>query len=125
MPAKNFNPECFKENYRRMMRLVLETNPECAFIFVTNNDSYRYVRRGMSYNQNTERVRQAMMELAEEFGAGVWDVYAIMGGAHSVEKWRDAGLARPDRLHFTQTGYELLGDLFTEALMADKEQHSN
>ena len=123
VPAKNFNPERFKENYRRLIRLVLQTNPECAFIFVTNNDSYRYVRRGMSYNQNTERVRQAMMELAVEFGAGVWDLYAVMGGAHSVEKWRDAGLARPDRLHFTETGYELLGDLFTGALMADKEQN--
>ena len=123
VPTKNFNPERFKENYRRMIRLVLQTNPECAFVFVTNNDSYRYVRRGMTYNLNTERVRKAMMELAEEFGAAVWDVYAIMGGAHSVEKWRDAGLARPDRLHFTQTGYELLGDLFTEALLADKEQN--
>ena len=106
------------------MRMVLRTNPECAFIFVTNNDSYRYVRRGMSYNQNTEAVRKAMMELAKEFGAGVWDVYAIMGGAHSVEKWRDAGLAKADRLHFTDVGYELLGDLFTEALVADKEEHS-
>lgn len=122
--AKDFKPEKFKDNYRRLMRLVLKTNPECAFIFVTNNDSYRYVRRGMSYNQNTEAVRKAMMELAKEFGAGVWDVYAIMGGAHSIEKWRDAGLAKVDRLHFTDVGYELLGDLFTEALMADKEEHS-
>ena len=118
--AKDFKPEKFKDNYRRLMRLVLRSNPDCAFIFVTNNDSYRYVRRGMSYNQNTETVRQAMMELAEEFGAGVWDVYAIMGGAHSIEKWRDAGLAKTDRLHFTDVGYELLGDLFVEALMADK-----
>ena len=122
--AKDFKPEKFKDNYRRLMRMVLRTNPECAFIFVTNNDSYRYVRRGMSYNQNTEAVRKAMMELAKEFGAGVWDVYAIMGGAHSVEKWRDAGLAKADRLHFTDVGYELLGDLFTEALVADKEEHS-
>ncbi|MBR5724683.1 MAG: hypothetical protein IKX62_04840 [Bacteroidales bacterium] len=119
--AKDFKPEKFKENYRRLMRMVLRINPECAFIFVTNNDSYRYVRRGMSYNQNTEAVRKAMTELAKEFGAGVWDVYGIMGGAHSIEKWRDAGLAKQDRLHFTDTGYELLGDLFVEALMADKE----
>lgn len=118
--AKDFKPEKFKDNYRRLMRMVLRSNPECAFVFVTNNDSYRYVRRGMSYNQNTETVRQAMMELAEEFGAAVWDVYAIMGGAHSIEKWRDAGLAKVDRLHFTDVGYELLGDLFVEALMADK-----
>ncbi len=122
VPAKDFKPERFKENYRRLIRLVRDTSPDCAFIFVTNNDSYRYVRRGMSYNQNTEAVRRAMLELAEEFGAGVWDVYAIMGGAHSVEKWRDAGLAKVDRLHFTDVGYELLGDLFTEALMADKRK---
>ena len=43
-----------------------------------------------------------------------------MGGAHTVEKWRDAGLAKNDRLHFTDVGYNLLGDLFVEALMADK-----
>jgi len=88
---------------------------------VTNNDSYRYVRRGMTYNTNTETVRRAMMELAEEYGAGVWDLYAVMGGAHSVEKWRDAGLVKYDRLHFTDVGYSLLGDLFVEALMADKQ----
>ena len=119
--AKDFKPEKFKENYRRLMRMVLRTNPDCAFIFVTNNDSYRYVRRGMTWNANAEAVRKAMTELAKEFGGAVWDLYAIMGGAHSVEKWRDAGLAKLDRLHFTDEGYELLGDLFTEALMADKK----
>jgi len=119
--AKDFKPEKFKENYRRLIAMVRRVNPDCAFIFVTNNDSYRYVRRGMTYNTNTETVRRAMMELAEEYGAGVWDLYAVMGGAHSVEKWRDAGLVKYDRLHFTDVGYSLLGDLFVEALMADKQ----
>ena len=118
--VKNFKPERFKENYRRLIEMVRRISPECAFIFVTNNDSYRYVRRGMSWNGNGEAVRQAMLELAREYGAGVWDLYGVMGGAHTVEKWRDAGLAKNDRLHFTDEGYNLLGDLFVEALMADK-----
>ncbi len=118
--VKNFKPEKFKENYRRLIEMVRRISPECAFIFVTNNDSYRYVRRGMSWNGNAEAVRQAMLELAREYGAGVWDLYGVMGGAHTVEKWRDAGLAKNDRLHFTDEGYNLLGDLFVEALAADK-----
>ena len=118
--VKNFKPEKFKENYRRLIEMVRRISPECAFIFVTNNDSYRYVRRGMSWNGNGEAVRQAMLELAREYGAGVWDLYGVMGGAHTVEKWRDAGLAKNDRLHFTDEGYNLLGDLFVEALAADK-----
>ena len=118
--AKDFKPEKFKENYRRLIEMVRRVSPECAFIFVTNNDSYRYVRRGMAWNANGAAVRQAMLELAEEYGAGVWDLYGVMGGAHTVEKWRDAGLAKNDRLHFTDVGYNLLGDLFVEALMADK-----
>ena len=118
--VKDFKPEKFKENYRRLLEMVRRISPECAFVFVTNNDSYRYVRRGMSWNGNGEAVRQAMLELAEEYGAAVWDLYGVMGGAHTVEKWRDAGLAKTDRLHFTDVGYNLLGDLFVEALMADK-----
>ncbi|MCR4825196.1 MAG: hypothetical protein K5849_07580 [Bacteroidales bacterium] len=122
--VKDFKPERFKENYRRLIAMVRRVSPDCAFIFVTNNDSYRYVRRGMSWNGNGEAVRQAMMELAEEYGAGVWDLYAVMGGAHTVEEWRDAGLAKADRLHFTDVGYKLLGDLFVDALMADKQKNS-
>ena len=120
--AKDFKPEKFKSNYRRLMEMVRRVNPGCAFIFITNNDSYRYVRRGMTYNTNAVAVRKAMTELAEEYGAAVWDLYGIMGGAHSVAKWRDAGLAKADSLHFMDVGYELLGDLFVQALMADKQQ---
>ena len=63
------------------------------------------------------------MELAEEYGAGVWDLYGVMGGAHTVNAWRSAGLAKQDRLHFTEEGYTLLADLFAQALLADYLNH--
>ena len=82
--AVDFKPEVFKENYRRLIRLIREQSPDCAFIFITNNDSYRYISRGMTYNHNGPTVQKAMFELAKEYGAAVWDVYDIMGGKDSV-----------------------------------------
>ncbi len=118
--AKDFKPGRFKDNYRRLIEMIHRVNPDCAIIFITNNDSYRYIRRGMTYNENAPAVRKAMMELAGEYGAGVWDLYGLMGGAHSVQRWKNLGLVKPDRLHFTDEGYTLLGDLFFEALMEDR-----
>lgn len=117
--ASDFRAGRFKDNYRRLIDMILRVSPGCALIFITNNDSYRYAGRGMTYNENGGAVRTAMMELAEEYGAAVWDLYGLMGGAHTVMKWRDCGLVKPDRLHFTDEGYELLGDLFCEALVND------
>ena len=117
--AVDFKPEVFKENYRRLIRLILEQSPDCAFVFITNNDSYRYISRGMTYNHNGPTVQKAMFELAKEYGAAVWDVYDIMGGKDSVIKWRNAGLVKSDRLHFTQEGYVLLGDMLYNALVDD------
>ena len=121
--AVDFKPERFKENYRRLIRLIREQSPDCAFIFITNNDSYRYISRGMTYNVNGPTVQKAMFELAEEYGAAVWDVYDIMGGRNSVIKWRDAGLVKSDRLHFTAEGYVLLGDLLYNAIAEDYNIH--
>ena len=115
----DFKPEVFKENYRRLIRLIREQSPDCAFVFITNNDSYRYISRGMTYNHNGPTVQKAMFELANEYGAAVWDVYDIMGGKDSVIKWRNAGLVKSDRLHFTQEGYVLLGDMLYNALVDD------
>ena len=117
--AVDFKPEIFKENYRRLIRLIREQSPDCAFIFITNNDSYRYISRGMTYNHNGPTVQKAMFELAKEYGTAVWDVYDIMGGKDSVIKWRNAGLVKSDRLHFTQEGYVLLGDMLYNALVDD------
>lgn len=115
----DFKVDVFKERYRKLMELVRKVSPSCQFIFITNNDSYRYIGRGMTYNYNGPTVEKAMFELAEEVNGAVWDLYDIMGGKNSVIAWRNAGLVGKDRLHFTQVGYELLGDLLYNAIAED------
>lgn len=116
-PPKDFDPERFKRNYRRLIDLVLSQRPDCALVFVTNNDSWRYARRRMVHNDNGRAVQRAMYELAEEYDGAVWDLFALMGGNGSAEKWLAEDLMKPDRLHFTRAGYELLGDMLYEALI--------
>lgn len=115
-----FSPEKFKQNYRNLIKKVLNVSPDCALIFITNNDSYRYGgKNGMVYNVNAEEVRQAMMELAIEYNAGVWDLYGVMGGKDSVHIWLEAGFISKDKLHFTYKGYRLFADLLFEAITND------
>lgn len=119
VPKDEFSIETFKANYRVLIDMILEKNPDCALLFHTNNDSFRYVKGGMEYNRNAESVRRAMLELAQEYNAAVWDLYGVMGGENSVYQWEDAGLILPDRLHFTRDGYELIADMMFDALVKE------
>ncbi|MBR5963079.1 MAG: hypothetical protein IK000_02890 [Bacteroidaceae bacterium] len=124
VPYGKFDVEAFKSGYRRLMQMVQAVSPDCAFVFITNNDTYRREsRRVKRANRNGELVQQAMLELARESGGAVWDVFAFMGGLDSSPRWRDAGLMSADLIHFTRTGYELLGNMLYNALIDDYLSH--
>lgn len=121
----NFNPEEFKQNYLALIQIIKKQNPNCAFIFVTNNDSYKKVRVKIKKkwrwrwenNKNGVLVQNCMFELANITNGAVFDQFEIMGGEKSMVKWVEAGLAQKDRVHFTKAGYTLMGTLFFEALI--------
>lgn len=120
VPADEFNAEVFKEGYRRLIAEVKAVSPDCAYLFITNNDTHRRISRKVRRpNVNAIAVQKAFYELAEEYGGAVWDVFDMMGGLGSSTAWRDAGLMASDLIHFTRTGYELLGDMLYNALVED------
>lgn len=121
VPNGKFDPEAFKSGYRRIIAMVEAVTPGCAYVFITNNDTYyRQARkRPKTPNPNARLVQKAFYELAEEYGGAVWDVFDFMGGMGSSMDWRDEGLMTSDLIHFTRTGYELLGDLLFNALVED------
>jgi len=92
-------------------------NPDCAFVFITNNDSFRRLRRNRyEVNRNGFLARVVFYRLADNTDGAVWDQFEVMGGLKSMDKWFKAKLAQKDRVHFTQAGYELIGNLFYNAL---------
>jgi len=91
---------------------------------VTNNDSYRRVRKDKyKVNPNGLVAQEAFMEMGTRYNAAVWDQFNIMGGLESMQEWEKAGLAKKDKVHFTNEGYRLLGDLLYNALMDRYIEH--
>ena len=112
----DFDVVRFKANYRALIREIRKVNPHCAFLFTGINDSWR---RGRGINSHTEEAEKAFRDLAAEYKAVFWDWYEVMGGRGSMEKWQEAGLAQGDKVHFTPSGYRLVGDLLFEAIITD------
>jgi lysophospholipase L1-like esterase len=124
VPA-TFDTAAFRQNYLRLIDSVRAVNPSCAFIFITNNDSYiKATRRRYNVNPNGRLAREVFYRLAAETGGAVWDQFEVMGGLKSMEQWRLAGLAQTDRVHFTNAGYQLVGNLFYNALIDAYLKHS-
>ena len=111
---KSFTTTEYARNYVRFADEIRRVNPDCAFIFTVPNDNYvryRYPQK------NIDKCRNIIYQLAEKYGAGVWDFYTIMGGLGSSQKWYKDHLMIRDRIHFTREGYLLKGELFYDAFL--------
>ena len=116
--SKDFTDSSFHQNYNSLIERIEKVSPDCAYIFITNNDSFKRIRKNRyEVNRNGLIARKTFYALAEEHQGGVWDLFSLMGGLRSMQKWQIAGLSQRDKIHFTKTGYQLLGDLLFNALM--------
>ena len=126
---KDFNTNYFMKNYSELIHIIKRVNPDCALLFVTNNDSYKYVkgrkkRKGYyEVNPNGLIVEQAFLELGKKHNAAVWDQFDVMGGLYSMRNWETAGRAQSDKIHFTSDGYKLIGDLLYNAFISRYMEH--
>ena len=124
---KDFEKNTFKKNYDELIKIIRRVNPDCALLFMTNNDSYKKVKvkRKTHYevNHNGKIVEDAFLEMGKKYNAAVWNQFDIMGGLKSMQDWENAGLAKKDKIHFTNEGYKLLGDLFYNALITKYIEH--
>ena len=117
VPPSQFDAEAFKASYRSLMDEIRKANPKVCFLFITNNDCWlRSGRQRRILNRNTQKVEQAMMELARECDGAVWNQFRIMGGFGSSNRWVNAHLMNRDHIHFLRPGYELLADLLYNAI---------
>lgn len=122
--AKNFDTAMFKQNYLQLIDSIRTVNPDCAFVFITNNDSFRKLRRRRyEVNRNGLLAKEVFYRLARETNGAVWDQFEIMGGLKSMDLWRKASLAQADRVHFTRDGYQLCGNLLYNALVNAYNNH--
>jgi len=124
--GSGFDANAFELNYEKIIEKIHRASPNSAIIFITNNDSYRKVgRRKYSVNYNATAVRERMFSLATRYNLCVWDFFQIMGGLGSMSTWHKNELAQKDKVHFTASGYKLMGDLMFNAIIKGYEYHIN
>lgn len=115
--SSQFSKESFIENYNALIARIKALSPQTTFLFVSNTDSYKTVRRRQYMNKTGDVVRDAMRQLAREHHAMYWDLYSVMGGLGSIGTWKAYGYAQRDLIHLTKKGYDLAGDLFFSAFL--------
>jgi hypothetical protein len=64
-----------------------------------------------------KKFNDLISKLAQQENCLYFDWYQISGGAQSMKKWEQKGLARKDNIHLTREGYILKGELFFNAIV--------
>lgn len=95
--------------------------PETGIVITSPPDT----RSGGRFPVNTQAITDSFRVICERRSCTFWDMHAVMGGDASISFWLNNGLARKDKLHFTKSGYELQGNLFSEAFLSSyRETHT-
>ena len=115
----DFDTTYFQNNYKELIRRIRTVSPNCVILFTTNNDSFRKIGKKYYNNENGLLAQQAFYSLASYHNAGIWDLFSFMGGLNSMKYWEAKGLAQKDKIHFTTSGYSLIGNLIYNAFVGE------
>ena len=118
--TNNFRANKYEANYDSLIRRFRAVNPDISILFTTNNDTYY---RKKYPNKNAYQVSEIMQKLSKKYNCGVWDMFEVMGGLGSIDKWIELDLAKTDKIHFKGDGYRLIGDFMLSALLKDYQDY--
>lgn len=99
--------------------------PNACILLTTPAECQRRTYRGRgrrhrstaySVNTNVKRLRNTILEFGRQNHIPTYDFYAVAGGDGSSVRWLRDGKMNKDRIHLLRAGYEMQGNLFTDAL---------
>lgn len=106
-----------------LVKLIRERMPDVPILFTTppgSYESFRQQRRRRTYaiNPRTVTTVNTICRYVNDRKLAVWDMYTIAGGEeYACKNWKEAGLMRPDHVHYMPDAYVLQGEWLFEALI--------
>lgn len=89
-------------------------NPNAEVLVMSTPPSLLYRR---SLNRFADAYARDINTQVTTVNHAAWDLFAIMGGMYGVNRNYRQGLMSGDKVHYSKTGYEKQGMLFSEALL--------
>ncbi len=119
------NPGYYREAFSREIAFFKEMAPHTPVIVIGPSDMSVRERGVFTTYPGLVAIRDALKEAALTNGCAFWDLYEAMGGYNSMPSFvnADPPLARPDYIHFSSLGINLVGEMFYNALMQEYREY--
>lgn len=130
----DFDPLAYEQVLRRRIASLRQVAPDAVLMIMGAPDGLRRRQTATGPERWSQScgsegewqtppalalVRDVQRRVSEDLGVAFWDWYGRMGGACSADRLAGTGepLMRGDRVHFTATGAEWIGDILADDLM--------
>jgi len=109
-----FKQDEFYAQIDSLTSAIKSINKNTSFLFTTPGDAMRRIKYK---NPRNKIAGKSIIEFSLKNNHAYWNLFEIMGGYGSIQKWYVKGLTSKDKLHLNRKGYELQGALLSEAIM--------
>jgi lysophospholipase L1-like esterase len=110
---KNTVPDLLEATIVESIRKVRAEHPDALILLTSVQDTY-FRKQPITA---TWEFAQLIRRLAKENDCLLYDWYRVAGGADAMRTWYAYGLAQPDHVHLSATGYAIKGDLLAQAML--------
>ena len=101
----------------QIIKIVRTAAPKASILLTSTMDMYR---RGHDLHSGI-KFSDLIRNIAKKDTCLFFDWFWIAGGQGVMKQWQQSGLAQKDMIHLTFKGYDLKGDLLTNALAKSVE----
>ncbi|WP_294627822.1 SGNH/GDSL hydrolase family protein [uncultured Bacteroides sp.] len=120
---RRYNANAHYNQMDELVKLLQRSMPGVPILLTTppgSYESFRQRRRKRTYtvNPRTATATETIRRYATDCHLLVWDMYDVVGGkSRACTNWTEAGLMRPDHVHYMPEGYVLQGNLLYQAII--------
>ncbi len=115
---KDWTVDTYQAMFQELIGRIRAAAPTATIMVIGPPDRWIKTRKGWVAMDNIDMIVEAQRRAAIATQCAFWDLRAKMGGKGSMQQWVTAGMAQYDHVHFTGTGYRVLGDAVFRDLMS-------
>ncbi|PYS73062.1 MAG: hypothetical protein DMF69_05890 [Acidobacteria bacterium] len=107
----DWTPDSYELLLKQILRQLHAAAPHASILLFAPPD-----RADLPLTGRLKSMVSAQRRAAFANNAAFWSAFDAMGGSGSMNNWLRRGLAQPDRVHLTGSGYAKLAEIFYEDL---------